>query len=63
MGHQLAPSFVGLDRDVAVQRVAEKGYRAEVVPATVDVVTADLDSLRIRLFVDERNIVVRITAG
>jgi hypothetical protein len=46
-----------------VQPAADRGYQAEVVPATVDTVTADLDSRRIGLFLDQHNIVVRAIAG
>ena len=62
-GREFAPTLVGLDRDVAVQQVAENGYQAEVIPATAEAVTLDLDSRRIRLFLDERNVVVRASAG
>lgn len=62
-GRQFAPSLVGLDRDVALRQVAENGYRAEVIPATAEAVTLDLDSRRIRLLLDERNVVVRTSAG
>lgn len=62
-GREVASSLVGLDLPAAVQRVAQKGYEAEVVPVDVEAVTLDLDSRRIRLFMDEHNVVVRASAG
>jgi potato proteinase inhibitor type I family protein len=62
-GRAFAPSLVGLEGDAPVQQVAKQGYQAQVIPATTEAVTLDLDSRRIRLFLDEHNIVVRATAG
>ena len=61
-GRDMAPSLIGLDRDAALQQMAE-GYRAEVIPATVEAVTLDLDPRRVRLFVDEHDRVIRASAG
>jgi hypothetical protein len=46
-----------------MQQVAERGYQAQVIPATAEAVTLDLDARRIRLVLDEHNTVVRATAG
>ena len=62
-GRELAPSLVGLDVNAAVQQVAAEGYRAQLIPWYAEAVTADLDSLRIRLFLDQDDVVARATAG
>jgi hypothetical protein len=62
-GHQFAPTLVGLDRQTAVRQVLARGYRPKVVQATTESVTLDSDSRRIRLFVDEDDMVVRTSAG
>ena len=62
-GREFAPSLVGLDVNAAVQQVAAEGYRAQLIPWYAEAVTADLDSLRIRLFLDEDDLVSRATAG
>ena len=62
-GREFAPSLVGLDVNAAVQAVAVEGYRAQLIPWYVQAVTADHDPLRIRLFLDEDDIVARATAG
>ncbi len=62
-GSELAPSLVGLDVNVAEQQVAAAGYHAQLIPWYAEAVTADLDSLRIRLFLDENDLVARASAG
>lgn len=62
-GSEFAPSLIGLERDAAVQAVRAQGYQPKVVPTSVEGVTADLDSRRIRLFVDENGLVVQASAG
>ena len=46
-----------------MQRVTKNGYRDEVVPVSAEAVTADLDERRIRLFLDEHDMVARAAAG
>jgi hypothetical protein len=47
-------------KDLAVRQ----GYhRTQFITPDVEAITADLDSLRIRLFVDDRGVVVRASAG
>jgi hypothetical protein len=61
---ELAPSLVGLPAAEALEAAVREGYpRSQVVTPDVDALTAELDSLRIRLFVDEHDVVVRATAG
>jgi hypothetical protein len=43
--------------------VREGYYRSQVVTPDVEALTLDLDSLRIRLFVDDLGVVVRASAG
>lgn len=62
-GHEFAPSLVGLDRDAAIERATEHGYRIQVVPPTAEAITADLSANRIRLFLDEDGVVARARAG
>lgn len=62
-GRELAPTLVGLGVDAARQEVAAQGYHAEPIPWYAQAVTADLDSLRIRLFLDGDDLVARATAG
>lgn len=62
-GREFAPSLAGLDREAAEEQAVKRGYRPQVTPSTAEAVTADLDSRRIRLFLDEHDLVVRSTAG
>jgi hypothetical protein len=62
-GQALAPTLVGLDGEEAVRRATEQGFEAQVVPHTVEAVTADLNHNRLRLFLNENGIVVRAHAG
>jgi len=62
-GNKLAPSLVGLNRDVAVDRVKGRGFEAQAIPATADAISADLAANRIRLLLDEDDTVVRAWAG
>lgn len=62
-GREFAPSLVGLDVNAAVQQVAAEGYHPQLIPWYAEAVAADLDSLRIRLFLDENDLVARTTAG
>lgn len=62
-GREFAPSLAGLDREAAEEQAVKRGYRPQVIPSTAEAVTADLDSRRIRLFLDEHDLVVRSTAG
>ena len=61
---EFAPSLVGLDGREAKDLALRQGYhRTQVITPDVEAVTLDLDSLRIRLFVDDRGVVVRASAG
>ena len=62
-GRAFAPSLVGLERQAAIERATEHGFRPEAIPTTVEAITADLVSNRIRLFLDEDGSVVRALAG
>lgn len=62
-GHQFATTLLGLDRRTAVRQVLVRGYRPHVIPVATEAVTLDSDSRRIRLLVDEDDIVVRTSAG
>jgi hypothetical protein len=62
-GAALAPSLVGLSREEATERVTERGFQADAIPPTAEAVTADLRASRIRLFLDENDVVVRAHAG
>jgi hypothetical protein len=62
-GRGLAQEVVGLSLAVAQERVAMQGHRPVVVPADQEAVTADLNPLRIRLFVNADDVVVEATAG
>ena len=63
-GAEFAPSLLGLDRDTAVQRVRSHGFRPEVIPPTPGLaLTAELASGRIRLFLDEDDMVARASSG
>ena len=62
-GQALAPSLVGLDGDEAARRASERGFEAQVVPHSVEAVTADLNHNRLRLFLDENGNVVRAHTG
>lgn len=58
-GSELAASLIGIQRGAAVQVVLTRGYQPKVVPASAEGITADLDSRRIRLFVDGNDQVIR----
>jgi hypothetical protein len=59
-----APSLIGLDgREAKDLAVREGYYRSQVVTPDVEALTLDLDSLRIRLIVDDLGVVVRASAG
>jgi hypothetical protein len=61
---EFASSLVGLDGRDAKDAAVRSGYhRSQVITPDVEAVTADLDPFRIRLFVDERGVVVRAKAG
>ena len=60
---EFAPSLIGHRRDAAVQMVRARGFEPKVLPASVEAVTADLDSRRVRLFVDANDVVVQALAG
>jgi hypothetical protein len=62
-GRELAASLAGLDRQSAEDQVVKHGYCPELILPTVEALTADLNSHRIRLFIDERDVVIRATAG
>jgi hypothetical protein len=62
-GRALASSLVGLGRDAAVERAAERGFRTQAVSSSATVVTTELAPNRIRLFVDADGVVVRARAG
>jgi len=61
---EFARSLTGLDGREASDLAVRQGYhRTQVMTPDVETVTMDLDSLRIRLFVDDRGVVVRGSAG
>ena len=61
---EYAPSLIGLDgREAKDLAVLEGYYRSQVITPDVEALTADLDSLRIRLFVNDLGVVVRVSAG
>lgn len=62
-GTALAPDLVGLIRQEAVERAIERGFDVQVIPAAAEAISADLASNRIRLILDEAEIVVRAWAG
>ena len=62
-GSVLAASLVGLDVEAALGQVEERGFDPQVVPHDVEAVTADLRHNRIRLFLDDKDTVVRAHAG
>lgn len=62
--HKFAPSLIGLDgREAKDLAVREGYYRSQVVTPDVEALTLDLDSYRIRLFVDDLGVVIRASAG
>jgi hypothetical protein len=61
---EFAPSLIGLDGREAKDQAVREGYRrSQVITPDVEALTLDLDSLRIRLFVNDLGIVVRVSAG
>jgi hypothetical protein len=61
---EFAPSLIGLNGREAKELAVRAGYyRSQVITPDVEAITADLDSLRIRLFVDDLGVVVRASAG
>lgn len=62
-GNVLAPSLVGLKRDVAVERVKAGGFEVQAMSAATEAISADLAANRIRLILDEDDKVVRAWAG
>lgn len=62
-GNTFAASLVGLDCDEAVRRSTDHGFEPQVIPHTVEAVTLDLRTNRIRLFLDEYGKVARAHAG
>ena len=61
---EFAPSLIGVDGRKAKDLAVREGfYRSTVITPDVEALTADLDSLRIRLFVDDLGVVVRVSAG
>lgn len=62
-GRALAQLLVGLPLAVAQEHVAVQGHKPVVLPADQEALTADLNPLRIRLFVNADDIVVEATAG
>lgn len=62
-GNTFAVSLVGLECDEAVSRTTAHGFEPQVIPHTVEAVTLDLRTNRIRLFLDENGKVARAQAG
>jgi len=62
-GHALAPSLVGLDRDAAIERARGLGFDPQPIPATAEAITLDSNANRIRLFLDEDEVVIRAWGG
>jgi Potato inhibitor I family len=62
-GHEFAPSLVGLDRNEAIERGIERNFQIQAVTPTAEAITADLSSNRIRIFLDDKGVVVRAQAG
>jgi hypothetical protein len=61
---EIALSLVGLDGPEAIDLAVRAGYkRSQVITPDVQALTTDLDSFRIRLFVDDLGVVVRASAG
>jgi hypothetical protein len=51
-------------QEVAGEAAVSRGYhRTQVITPDVEAVTADLDPYRIRLYVDESHVVVRVGCG
>jgi hypothetical protein len=63
-GQELAQFLIGLGRDEAAAAAQLEGYlRSQITTPDVEAITADLDPYRIRLFVNEHDIVVRAIGG
>jgi len=62
-GNAFAASLVGLDWEEAVRRTSGRGFEPQAIPHTVEAVTMDLRTNRIRLFLDENGKVAEAHAG
>ena len=62
-GRICAQSLVGMSRAAAESRATALGFEPTVIGVTVEWVAADLQPNRIRLRVDQRDIVVDAWAG
>lgn len=62
-GRAFGPSLVGLGVEEAVNRATDRGFDPQVISHRANAITADLRYNRLRLFLDEDETVVRVTAG